>query len=104
MWYNSGDSQINESFYIELQDASGKVALPVDPNAGAYRVVPDDPGEPHTAWRASGIFRLAEGSYAIDVHHYAKISDRYPEYLNGAIDGAESVKIRGFRLSFDGEE
>jgi len=98
VWYNSGDSQLNESYFIRLRNESDVTLFPQDPNAGFDKVVPDDPGEPHTLSQRSGLFKLTEGGYKIDVIHYAKISDAYPEFLNDEIDGPESVKILGFRL------
>ncbi|MFQ5641263.1 MAG: PEGA domain-containing protein [bacterium] len=98
VWYNSGDAQLNESFYLELRDGSGQVTLPANPNAGQVKVVPDDPGTPHTKTQKSGDFQLSAGAFSIDVHHYAQIADRYPTFLNGSIDGPESVKIIGFRI------
>ncbi len=102
VWYNSGDDQRNESFYLELRDSSSRVKLPRNPNAGTHLVVPDDPGEPHTMSRASGEFKLSAGTHSIDVYHYAKIAAQYPQFLNGAIDGPESVKILGFKLVYLG--
>lgn len=102
VWYNSGDSQLNESFYLQIRDGDGKISLPQNPNAGIYNVVPDDPGEPHTASRESGIFKLSKGTNSIDLIHYAKISTYYPDLLNGPITGPESVKILGFRLVYLG--
>jgi len=102
VWYNSGDSQLNESFYLQIRDGDGKISLPQNPNAGIYNVVPDDPGAPHTASRESGVFELSQGTHAIDVLHYAKISNYYPQFLNGPITGPESVKILGFRLVYLG--
>ena len=102
VWYNSGDNQLNESFYLEIRDDSGQLKLPQDPNAGQRKVVPDDPGEPHTASRPSGEFDLASGTHSIDVYHYAKIAPSYPQFLNGNLNGPESVKILGFKLVYVG--
>jgi hypothetical protein len=99
-WYNSGDSQRNESFYLQLRGTDHHAILPNDPNAGDQKVVPDDPGEPHTATRDGGRFYLEAGTKHIDVYHYAKISGQYTRFLDGAIDGPESVKIKGFKLVF----
>jgi len=102
VWYNSGDEQLNESFYIEIAPPAGGVVLPQDPNAGFHKVIADDPGTPHTATRESGLFELSTGSHRIDVYHYAKIATFYPQFLNGEINGPESVKILGFKLVFVG--
>jgi len=100
VWYNSGDSQLNESFYLQVRDDSDNVILPENGNAGNYKVVADDPGTPHTASRESGVFELSQGTHAIDLLHYAKIANYYPQLLNGPIQGTESVKILGFRLVY----
>jgi len=102
VWYNSGDSQLNESFYLQVRDDSEHLFLPENGNAGNYKVVADDPGTPHTVSRESGVFDLSQGTHAIDVLHYAKISNYYPQLLNGPIKGPESVKILGFRLIYLG--
>lgn len=100
VWYNSGDSQRNESFYIQIRSQSGVETAPQNPNAGVFRVVPDDPGAPHTSSRASGVFNLTAGVHSIDLYHYAKIAHIYPQFVNGEISGPESVKIVGFRLEY----
>lgn len=100
VWYNSGDTQVNESFYIQLRAENGEMKFPEDPNAGIYKVVPDDPGEPHTATRDCGTFKLDQGKYTIEFHHYAKIAAMYPQFINGSIDGPESVYIVGFKIVF----
>ncbi len=102
VWYNSGDEQRNESFYLQIRDGAGNVKTPQNPNAGANRVVEDEAGEPHTATRGCGLFNLSAGSHVIDLYHYAKISAQYPQFLNGPIDGPESVKILGFKLVYLG--
>lgn len=102
VWYNSGDSQLNESFYLQVRDHSDYLFLPENSNSGIYKVVPDDPGTPHAASRESGVFDLSRGTHAIDILHYAKISNYYPQLLNGPITGPESVKILGFRLVYLG--
>ncbi len=102
VWYNSGDDQRNESYYLQLRDGSGNVKLPKNPNAGVNRVAEDDAGDPHTASQESGDFKLVAGSHSIDLYHYAKISAQYPQFLNGPIDGPESVKILGFKLVYLG--
>ncbi|MCH9007321.1 PEGA domain-containing protein [candidate division KSB1 bacterium] len=103
VWYNSGDSQRNESYYLDIEDDSGSTILPRDPNAGIHKVVPDDPGDPHTVPRKSGVFKLSEGEHAVNVYHYAKIADVYTQFINDEIDGPESVKLLGFKLVYVGE-
>ncbi len=103
VWYNSGDDQLNESFYLKIQNSSGETKQPLNSNAGFYKVVPDDPGAPHTASRESGQFKLDPGMHSINVFHYAKIANYYPQFINGQIDGAESVHILGFKLVYIGK-
>jgi len=100
VWYNSGDDQLNESYYLDISDNLGNLELPRDRNAGNQKVIADDPGMPHTKTRDSGVFKLNVGQHQINIHHYAKISDNYPQLLNGSINGPESVKILGFRLVY----
>lgn len=102
VWYDSGDEQRNESFYLQIRSNGGQVKLPTEPNAGFYKVVADDPGTPHTASRESGAFELGSRIYNIDLFHYAKIANTYPQFLNGDVIGAESVKILGFKLVYTG--
>ncbi|MFQ5752902.1 MAG: hypothetical protein ACE5HI_12990, partial [bacterium] len=103
VWYNSGDSQLNESFYLEIRDESNKTIFPQDANAGIHYVVPDEPGEPHTASRTSGVFKLSAGMHFIDMYHYAKIAGIYPQFVNATIDGPESVYIVGFKIVYVGD-
>ncbi|MFQ5652049.1 MAG: PEGA domain-containing protein [bacterium] len=100
VWYNSGDSQLNESYYLDITNGADDIFLPHDPNAGDYKVVPDEPGDPHTSTRESGIYQLDTGKHFINVYHYAKIADQYPQFINGEIDGPESVKLLGFKLVY----
>jgi hypothetical protein len=98
-WFNSGDDQLNESFYLEVR-GSGGVVLPDDPNAANRKVVADEPGEPHTSSRDAGIFNLTKGTNEIDLYHYSEISSIDPRFLNGPIQGAESVMVLGFTLQY----
>ncbi len=100
VWYNSGDSQMNESYYLEIRNEAGNTYFPHNSNAGIHKIIADEPGEPHTASKQSGIFKLSVGAYFIDAFHYVKIAHIYPQYLNGPIDGAESVKILGFKIVY----
>ena len=96
VWYNSGDAQKNESYFMDLRRNDGLTATPIDTNvAGPYRVVPDDPGPPHYAWRDCGLFHISAGRYALWLHHYALIAYLYPQYMNGIItpDIPESVRL-----------
>ena len=101
VWYNSGDDQKNESFYIVISDEFNRKIYPKDPNAGMYKVVPDDPGPPHTADRDAGLFYLSRGQIAIDLHHYYTILNQYPQFIvDGPINDAESVEVISFKLEY----
>ena len=100
IWYNSGDDQRNESLFILVKGSDGVLRGPQDPNAGPYKVVPDDPGPPHVAARNAGTFYFTEGINVLQAHHYWTISTAFPEFLNGPITGPESVYTMGFKLEF----
>ena len=91
--YNSGDQQKNETFYLTVLEPDSSEATPLDPNAGPYKVVPDDPGPPRIEWRDAGLFYFQKGKSTIKMHHYAAIADQYPQFLQEAMQGPESVKI-----------
>lgn len=101
-WFNSGDDQKNESFYILVRHTNGTTSSPRDGNAGVYMVVEDEAGAPHTSTRDCGAFYLDAGTNNIDMHHYAKIASLYPQFVNGHITGAESVTSLGFKLVYVG--
>jgi len=91
--YNSGDEQTNETFYMTVLHEDGTVVTPADSNAGPYKIVFDDPGPRHTAWRDAGLFYFAEGQNTMQMHHVAYIMDEYPELLDGPLGPSESVKV-----------
>ena len=99
--FNSGDNQKNESFFILVEDPAGSLRSPLDPNAGLYKVVPDDPGPAHLAYKDAGTFYLSKGMNTIELHHYAEIADEYPDFaVEAPITGAESVRIFSFTFEF----
>ena len=101
VWYNSGDYQKNESFFIAMKDENGNFYYTQEPNAGFYKVVPDDPGAPHVKERDAGLFYLRTGAITIELHHYYTISQMYPQFIvDGPIDSAESVQVLSFQLEF----
>lgn len=101
--YNSGDEQINESFFISVKVESGETQWPQDPNVGKYKVVPDEPGEAHFSMRDAGKFYLPAGLNTIRVHHYKTIAEEYPQFVNGEkISGANSVTTVSFKFEFIG--
>ena len=101
VWYNSGDYQKNESFFIVIKDRGGDNVLPQDANAGIYKVVPDDPGAPHLRLRDAGLFYLQPGIITIELHHYYTIANMYPEFIvDGPIDRTESVEVVSFKLEY----
>lgn len=100
-FYDSGNNQKNESFYLTVFDAAGANQTPVDANAGPYKVVPDDPGTPHVAERDAGMFFFSEGINKIRLNHYYLIADQYPQFVvNGPIRDAESIQILYFKLEY----
>lgn len=101
-WFNSGDDQKNESFFILVRHGNGTISSPRDGNAGVYKVIADEPGPPHTSTRDAGVFYLDAGTNMIDMHHYAKIASLYPQFINGRITGAESVSAVGFKVVYVG--
>ncbi|MBN1154317.1 PEGA domain-containing protein [candidate division KSB1 bacterium] len=99
-WYNSGDSQKNESYYLTVTNSHGETT-PQNPNAGVYKVVADEPGPPHASERDAGIFYLPEGTNSINVMHYYLIADQYPQFVvDGPITSYESVYLIYFKLEF----
>ena len=102
-WFNSGNDQKNESFYLLVRLSNGTVSSPREGNAGVYFVVADEAGPPHTSTRDSGTFYFDAGVNVIEMHHYAKIAGAYPQFLNGPIEGPESVSVLGFRLTYVGQ-
>ncbi|NOZ62105.1 MAG: PEGA domain-containing protein [Calditrichaeota bacterium] len=101
VWYNSGDLQKNESFFIVLHDENGNNIYPEDPNAGIYKVVPDDPGKAHVSERNAGLFYLNQGEITISLHHYYTIAQQFPQFVvDGPIDGPESVHVVSFKLEY----
>lgn len=101
VWYNSGDLQKNESFFILLHDEAGGVIYPQDANAGNYKVVQDEPGDVHVSERDAGTFYLTPGNITISLHHYYSIASQYPQFIvDGPIDGPESVHVISFKLEF----
>ena len=101
VWYNSGDVQKNESFFITIKDNLQNEIYPEDSNAGLFKVVPDDPGEAHLSERNAGLFYLQPGDVTFVLHHYYTISEEYPQFIvDGPINGPESVEVVSFKLEY----
>lgn len=98
VWYNSGDLQKNESFYLLVRRPDGRYEYPQDPNAGPYRVVEDVPGPPRHIWRDAGLFFFSRGKNVIEMFHYVTIARRYPQFQNGPFGDAESVYLDSLKL------
>ena len=106
--YNSGNHQLNESFYFTLEDAAGNEIVPVDPNAKPhpYKVVPDDSVDgKHIAWRDGGVFYIPQANtdYTLIINHYARIWDDVPYFINPRLyeatgRNAESLNIQKYQL------
>ena len=92
-WINSGDAQRNESFFVDFRDSEGAAIHPGDSNAGIHKVIPDVPGPAQYIWRDGGTFSLPAGRCSLWMHHYAVISDAYPDFLAGPITGPESIRL-----------
>lgn len=102
VWYNSGDSQKNESFFILIKDEPDKLHYPQDANAGIYKVVPDEVGSPHVSFRDAGLFYLMPGVFQIELHHYYSIAEQFPQFVvDGPITGAESVEVISLKIEYD---
>lgn len=101
VWYDSGDYQKNESFFITIISENGFEHTPMDPNAGSYKIVPDKQGPPDVIERDAGLFNLEDGKINIKLYHYYTIADHYPQFIvDGSITGAESVRIIYFKMEY----
>lgn len=92
----------NESFYLEVQLSDGSIRGADDPNAGNYRVVPDDSSYSGVLEKSSGIFRMTRGQNIIRIRHYNQIAEYYPYYIQDG--GITPVHIIGLWLEFVGRE
>ncbi|NOY61243.1 MAG: DUF11 domain-containing protein [Calditrichaeota bacterium] len=110
--YNSGNEQLNESFYMLVRDSNGQIYFPLDANAqpDSYKVVPDDSvDEKHRSWRDAGLFYLPSSNmkYTIEFHHYATIWDTIPYFVNeakveqGSQRNAESLNVDQIELVYE---
>ncbi len=98
MVHDSGDEQLNESYFITIIDEDSLVSTPSDSNAGPYKVIADYPGmTSDPVFEDGGLFYLKSGLHTIRLHHYIQISDEYPQFLNGVMGGphgeAESLYV-----------
>jgi len=102
VWYEKGDEQKNESFFITIIDDRGVEINPNDANLAIYKVVVDDPGAPHFAERDAGLFYLNEGVNRIRLAHYRSISDQYPQFIvdGPPLTGRQAVRIFYFKLEY----
>ncbi len=100
MAHDSGDDQLNESYFLTVHHSDGTVSTPEDPNAGLYRVVADSVGmDTVSVFENAGLFYFKQGLSTIRLHHYAEIYQEYPQFLHPPMGGttqhagAESVYI-----------
>ncbi len=101
--FNSGDAQKNESCLIAVRNADGTIRWPVDPNAGPYRVIVDEPGAAHVSECNAGSFYFSAGVNTLQIWHYVTIADQYPQFaIAPPITGAESVRVLNFELKYLG--
>lgn len=98
--YNSGDRQQNESFFLRLTSSAGQEIVPLDANAGTVRVIPDDPGPEHFAWRNAGLYFLEADTTTVSMHHYAQIASDFPQFLTGQMGRAESVYLDSLKFIY----
>lgn len=85
--YNSGNEQINESFYLLVRNAGGELQYPVFGNiedgARRYQIVQDDSVDGnHWAVRSAGLFYFSAGQNTIELHHYADIAQDFDQFVN----------------------
>ena len=83
-FYNSGDEQLNESYYLQIRYQDASAGLPADINAGPYKIVVDDPGPRHGAKRDAGLFFLPAGLHVVELHHYFVVAKKYPSLIKAA--------------------
>ncbi|HPG39233.1 MAG TPA: hypothetical protein PLP19_04025 [bacterium] len=100
MAHDSGDHQLNESYFLTVHHSDGTVSTPEDPNAGPYRVVADSVGmDTVSVFENAGLFYFKQGTSTIRLHHYGEIYKQYPQFLHPPMGGtteeggAESVYI-----------
>ncbi len=95
--YNSGNDQINETFFLLVTLPNGRKSYPVyanlprrstamlDANGDSiqYNIVLDD-GLPdsHKTHRQIGVFFFEEGRNVVELHHYSTIDDLFPQFVN----------------------
>jgi uncharacterized repeat protein (TIGR01451 family) len=93
-----GEEQINESFFVlARQQSSGLISYPIDANLSqsmvdsvdangdsiSYKIVLDDNSlTTKNALRNAGVFFLQKGAHVIEIHHYATIASRFPQFIN----------------------
>lgn len=93
--------QNNESFYLEVCDADSTTCTnPCDPNAGPYKVVEDMSAKGDTLTRDTGVFYFDSGNNIIVLNHYVLIANDFPQFVNGKIEGPESVHLLQLILEF----
>ncbi len=95
--YNSGNEQLNETFYMIVVHPDGRRSYPifanipkeevgkVDANGDSisYNVILDDGLEDnHTNERQAGIFYFEEGRNIVELHHYNDIALEFPQFVN----------------------
>ena len=100
-WYNSGDEQQNESYFLTVIRPDGQIERPTDPNAGPYKVVADLPGPPRTLMRDAGRFYLPRGQNMLIAHHYVTIADSFPQFWHTPVKMPESVFLQSLALVFE---
>ena len=74
--------QWNESFYLEFRYPNNTFAPQLEPNAGIYKVVPDNSDQVSHTKRYAGKFYLNRGQSVIVLNHYILIYQDFPNFVN----------------------
>ncbi|MBU0553129.1 putative metal-binding motif-containing protein [Myxococcota bacterium] len=83
---DSGDHQLNEAFYLKVFNSRRPAGLPLDPNCGEFKIIPDGVQE---QMGELGVFYLMAGEpNRLEMHHYCGLwrQGLCPQYFR---DGGE---------------
>jgi uncharacterized repeat protein (TIGR01451 family) len=99
--FDSGDDQLNESYFLTVVNSDGSEQSPQTGNAGNYFVVEDAGGPASSSNEYAGVFWFDEGVNKVYLNHYSLIWDANPEFKNLPEDPwTESVAIHALCLTF----
>ncbi|NMC51358.1 DUF11 domain-containing protein, partial [Candidatus Kuenenbacteria bacterium] len=101
--FDSGNTQLNESYYLTVKNHSGTLQHASDGNAGNDYVVEDwDNGNSSSVFSNdyAGTFYFDQGVNEIYINHYSLIAGSYPQFKNGAFQtNNESVSVASIVLT-----